>query len=170
MTIIRFAKEYDATVLPEIERSSGEIFRQVSALKWVADDNVQSEEHHRTLIANGIAFVVERKGSGIVGFLNAEPIDDALHIWQVAVHADHQGRGLGRRLMEATQQFAIDKGNNALTLTTFRNVPWNELFYQRLGFNTLSCEELSPWLRGVLDAEARAGLPMASRCAMRKLL
>nr|WP_207803139.1 GNAT family N-acetyltransferase [Rhodopseudomonas palustris] len=95
---------------------------------------------------------------------------DALHIWQMAVHRDQQRRGIGRKLIEAAQRFAADHGSTALTLTTFRDVPWNEPYYQRLGFVTLGEDDLDSRLKAVLDAEARAGLPRARRCAMRKPL
>ena len=167
---IRLASGCDAPLLPEIERSSGEKFRQLPGLEWIADDEVQSAEQHRVLIADGVAFVTEVEGCGIVAFLNGEVMSDALHIWQMAVHRDQQGRGIGRKLLEAAQQFAIDHAINALTLTTFRDVPWNEPCYQRLGFITLGCEDLGPRLRAVLHAEGQAGLPIAYRCAMRKPL
>lgn len=170
MINIRPAKDRDASLLPEIERSSGEIFRQLPGLEWIADDKVQSEEQHRALIADGLAIVADVQGFGIAAFLNGELTPDALHIWQIAVHRDQQGHGIGRELIEAAQQVAADHGINALTLTTFREVPWNEPYYQRLGFVTLDDEDLGPRLRAVLNSEGQAGLPMEQRCAMRKLL
>ena len=139
-------------------------------MEWIADDDTQSEEQHRYLIANGVVFVAELQSYGIIAFLNAEETPDALHIWQIAVHRDHQRRGIGQKLIEAAQQFAADHGINALTLTTFKEVPWNEPYYQRLGFITLDWEAIGPRLRSVLNAERQAGLPAAQRCAMRKLL
>ena len=159
MISVRPASDCDVPLLPEIERSSGEIFRQSPGLQWIAHDDVQSEEQHRVLIADGVAFVAELQGYGVAAFLNGEVMPDAL-----------QGRGIGRKLIEATQQFATDHGINALTLTTFREVPWNEPFYQRLGFITLGYEDLGPRLRAILAAEGQAGLPTAQRCAMRKPL
>lgn len=170
MISIRPARDCDAPALPEVERSSGEIFRQWPGLEWIADDDVQSEEQHRALIAGGVAFIAELNGHSIVAFLNGEMTADALHVWQIAVHREQQGRGIGRELIQAAQQLAIDRGASALTLTTFRKVPWNEPYYQRLGFVTLNQENLTPRLKTILDAEERAGLPMAQRCAMRKLL
>src|SRR5688572_29746792 len=118
MAIIRSASGCDAPLLPEIERSSGEIFRQSPGLEWIADDNVQSEEQHRALIADGVAFVAELPSLGIVAFLHEEVTPDALHIWQMAVHHDQHGRDIARQLIQATQRFAADHRINALTLTT----------------------------------------------------
>ncbi|MBK3777048.1 GNAT family N-acetyltransferase [Azospirillum aestuarii] len=168
MIRIRPARACDAPLLPEIERSAGEAFRQWTGLEWIADDDVQSEERHRALIAHGIALVADLEGCGIAAFLNGEATPDALHIWQVAVHRDQHRRGIGRMLMEAAQHHAADHGVHSLTLTTFRDVPWNEPYYRRLGFITLDGENLGPRLSAVLDAEEQSGLPTAQRCAMRK--
>ena len=54
----------------------------------------------------------------------------------------------------------------AVTLTTFRTIPWNCPFYERLGFRTLDETELSPRLTAVLDEEAGQGLARDARCAM----
>jgi len=168
MIRVRRATDEDCPHLPEIERSSGELFRHEPGLEWIADDTVQSVEQHRALLATGLALVAEVDGFGLTAFLNGEPAADALHIWQIAVHHDQQRRGLGRTLINSAQDYAADRGINALTLTTFRDIAWNEPFYRKLGFVTLEEAELSPRLRAILTAEGRAGMPLARRCAMRK--
>ena len=50
MITIKIANEEDAELLPEIELSSGEAFRQIEHLAWIADDQVQSVERHLGLI------------------------------------------------------------------------------------------------------------------------
>lgn len=170
MIRIRPTSPCDAPALPGIERSSGEIFRQWAGLEWIADDDVQSEERHRALIADGVAYVAALEGYEIVAFLNGTVTPDALHIWQVAVRQDQQGQGIGRQLIEAAQRHAVEHGAPSLTLTTFRDVPWNEPYYRRLGFITLDGGQIGPRLSAVLDAEKQAGLPIAQRCAMRKTL
>ncbi|CCG08137.1 GNAT family N-acetyltransferase [Pararhodospirillum photometricum] len=170
MITIRPALLDDAPCLPEIERSSGEIFRQWPGLEWIADDEVQSEQRHRALIASGIALVAEVPGAGLAGFLNAERTADALHIWQFSVHRDQQRRGIGRQLIDALLPRALALGATALTLTTFREVPWNAPYYQRLGFVMLDDAALTPRLRGILEDEGRAAIPTALRCAMCKVL
>jgi GNAT superfamily N-acetyltransferase len=166
MITIRTASNSDAAALPEIERSSGSIFEQWQGLEWVADDGVQSEDEHRSLIKTGVALVADHRDQGIVAFLNGEFASDGLHIWQIAVHKDHHGHGIGRELIEAARLIAIENGYKSLTLTTFRDAPWNEPYYRRLGFETVSDPALHPRLAGILDKEARAGLPPGQRCAM----
>ena len=166
MISIRAASDLDADDLPDIERSSGAIFREWPGLEWIADDTVQSADQHRALIAQGVALVAEDGESGVVGFLNGELTPDGLHIWQIAVHHDWQGQGIGRRLIAAAGRTAAERGAKALTLTTFRDVPWNEPYYRRLGFHTLADEAITPRLLKVIENEGKAGIPVELRCAM----
>lgn len=166
MITIRAASEREADDLPEIERSSGAIFRGWPGLEWIADDDVQSADQHRTLMSQGVALVAEDGERGVVGFLNGELTPDGLHIWQIAVHLDWQGQGIGRKLIAEAGRIAAERGAKALTLTTFRDVPWNELYYRRLGFHTLAEETIPPRLLKVLENEGKAGIPVELRCAM----
>ncbi|CPQ92972.1 acetyltransferase [Bordetella pertussis] len=59
-------------------------------------------------------------------------------------------------------------GLPAITLTTFRDLPWNQPFYARLGFATLQADGLNVRLQAILAREASLGLPAARRCAMRR--
>ena len=52
--------------------------------------------------------------------------------------ADFQCQGAGRKLLLMAVEHARDRALYGLTLTTFRELPWNEPFYQRMGFGTLS--------------------------------
>jgi len=52
----------------------------------------------------------------------------------------------------------------ALTLTTFRNVPWNAPFYARLGFEKMTT--LTPELRRKREEETAHGFAYETRCAM----
>lgn len=165
MIIIETAQHADAPFLPDIERASGRAFLQLPRLAWIAEDDVQSVERHVELIATGQAWVAKSRGV-IVGFLNAEITDNVLHIWQMAVHAESQKMGVGRALVATAKTAAASAGLSALTLTTFRNVAWNEQFYTSCGFKTLTSKSLGQRLKDILDAEARAGLPRDQRCAM----
>jgi len=164
---IRPAEPADAPSLPDIERSAGEAFRQIPDLAWIADDAVQSEERHLQFIGGGTAWVAVDAMDVPVGFLCGELLDGNLHIWELAVANDHQRQGIGRRLLDRAKDWAARRNLVAVTLTTFRDVPWNEPFYRSEGFATLLPGELTQTLREVLASEIDAGLPAERRCAMR---
>ena len=164
---IRLALPEDAGDLPEIERSAGQVFRTVPDLAWIADDAVMSAEAHLASIVAGTSWVAFDMTGEVVGFLSAERIDDELHVWELAVRAERQGRGIGAHLVGAAIGHAKASGLRALTLTTFRALAWNERFYARFGFLTLDEGAIDGRLRVVLEREAMHGLPIARRCAMR---
>jgi GNAT superfamily N-acetyltransferase len=89
------------------------------------------------------------------------------HLEEVDVHPDHSRRGLGRRLVQTVCAWATSHGFDAVTLTTFREPPWNMPFYARLGFEPLAPHAVSVALRSVIDDEMRRGLDPARRVAMR---
>ncbi|UNI16963.1 hypothetical protein JDV02_003345 [Purpureocillium takamizusanense] len=169
-TIIRPATLADAPLLPAIERSAGQAFTQIPSLAWIASDEPQSEQRHLQLIRRGVSWVAvdERDDDAApIGFLNGEVLDGNLHIWEMSVHEKHQAKGVGRSLMNEAKSWSDRRGLSGVTLTTFRDVPWNERFYKALGFVTLEGAEVTPALQKILDDEARNGLPRDRRCAMR---
>jgi len=105
-------------------------------------------------------------GGEIVGFLAATASDEGLHIDELDVAPTHQRRGAGRTLIETAIAWARAGGSPAVTLTTFREAPWNAPFYARLGFVEIAPDRIPPSLASKLAAETRAGLPAARRCAM----
>ena len=103
-----------------------------------------------------------------VGFAIAEQIENAAYLREIDVHPDHQGRGLGRQLIAAVVNWALEQDLNAVTLTTFAEVPWNAPYYQRLGFDIVKNDALSRALHTRLKHEQDLGL--RDRVAMIKKL
>jgi ribosomal protein S18 acetylase RimI-like enzyme len=163
---IRPAILADAALLPAIERSAGELFRQSPNLAWVADGDVQSEEQHVEFIEKGMAWVAVTSKDVPVGFLNGKAVDGQFHIYEVSVHGAHQRHGLGSALVNRAKLFAQDHGYPAVTLTTFRDVEWNDGFYRRVGFRMIEGFQLSNALAEILADEIEVGLPGEARCAM----
>ncbi|WP_255448407.1 GNAT family N-acetyltransferase [Telmatospirillum sp. J64-1] len=166
MVRIRKARPADAERLPEVERSAGKAFLAIADLAWIADDEVQSAERHLELIAGGFSWVAFDGEDVPVGFLSAEKCGNRLHLWELAVAQRHQGQGIGRRLLQQAVEAARSDSLEAVTLSTFRDVPWNRPFYERLGFRTLEAGEMPAALQAVLDEEVARGLPGERRCAM----
>ncbi|WP_242220851.1 GNAT family N-acetyltransferase [Shinella zoogloeoides] len=167
---IRPARKDEVEPLQRIERSAAQAFRLIEALSWIATGDVQDAGRHLDLIAKGTNWVATADGDSPVGFLSAEIAGPELHIWEISVDHLHQGFGIGRKLIRHAVEAAAARGLAAVTLTTFRTIPWNCPFYERLGFSLLDEAGLSPRLAGVLDMEAEHGLPRDTRCAMRLTL
>ena len=91
-----------------------------------------------------------------VGFAHVEVIDpQTAHLEEIDVDPVHARRGLGAKLVLQVCDWAASHGYTAVTLTTFRDVPWNMPFYARLGFRIVANEHLFPALRAVVDDEVR---------------
>lgn len=87
-----------------------------------------------------------------------------LHIDEVDVLRAFQSQGIGRALLGAAADWARTKGLQTLSLTTFRDVPWNAPFYASFGFREWDPAEAPPSIREALAYETARGL--ANRCAM----
>ncbi|KJZ43784.1 GNAT family N-acetyltransferase [Pseudomonas fluorescens] len=164
---IRRAQLADAAALPAIERSAAELFRCDPSLAWLADAQVTDAEQHQRAIETDEVWVTQSLDGVLMGFLSAVEVDNELHIQELSVRQRFQGRGAGRKLLLTAVEYARDRELYGLTLTTFRDLPWNEPFYQGMGFETLSPAQLGPRLATVLNDEAAHGLPGERRCAMR---
>lgn len=154
----------DVAALPAIERAAGQRFRDVPALAWLADNEVICVEDHLGYAGRGLSWLALADDRP-VGFILAEAHPSSLFIVELSVHLDRQGRVLGRQLIARAAAHARSLGLNSLTLTTFRDVPWNAPFYRRLGFEMLTT--LTPELRQKREEETAHGLAYGSRCAMR---
>lgn len=165
---IRLAISDELAGLRELERRAGEPFRAIG-MAAVADDEPSSLaelEHYR---AAGRAWVITEAhppDGPILGYLLAEPVDGGLHIAQVSVDPAAAGRRLGAALIEHLAEVAAKTCPPALTLTTFRDVPWNAPYYRRLGFVEILPSALGPGLRAIRALERAARLDRWPRVAM----
>lgn len=156
--------ENDVACLPAIERAAGQRFRDYPELAWLADGDGISVEQHLDFAKRGLSLLALADEQP-VGFLLAEAHPSSLFIVELSVHLAWQGKGVGRQLITCAGEHARTLGLTSLTLTTFRDVPWNAPFYARLGFERV--DALTPELRQKREEEAAHGFAYDSRCAMR---
>ncbi len=113
------------------------------------------------------AAVVLVSGDPAVGFACVEVVDGAAHLRQLSVHPSQSRRGHGSASAAAVCAWATSLGYEAVTLTTFRDVPWNGPFYARMGFRVV--DDLSPGLQAIRDHERAVGDDeLGPRIAMRR--
>jgi GNAT superfamily N-acetyltransferase len=153
---IRPARADDLPLLVEIERRAGQAFAAHGMPEIAADDPGSPEELEEYRSA-GRAWVAA-EGDEPVAYLVAAEVDGCLHVEQVSVDPARAGRGIGAALIEHVAGIAREGGRPALTLTTFRDIPWNAPYYARLGFAELPEAECGPSLRALVARE-RAAIP-----------
>jgi GNAT superfamily N-acetyltransferase len=121
-------------------------------------------EAYRPHLLGGTLWVVDVAGRPCA-FLAALAHDERLHIDELDVLREHQGHGIGRRLLAHAIDHARARGFARLSLTTFRAIPWNAPFYASLGFIEWDPNDAPDSIRKALAKEAAFGLK--DRCAMR---
>lgn len=165
--LIRLARSADAAALPAIERSAAELFRIDPTLAWLADTDVADAAQHRHAIEHAHVWVAESATVQLAGFVRALTIGKQLHIEELSVSRSFQGQGAGSQLISATIAYARRQRLQAVTLTTFRDVPWNAPFYERMGFVVVEPDASEAYLIDALQKEVEHGFPAERRCAMR---
>jgi ribosomal protein S18 acetylase RimI-like enzyme len=169
--LIRQADVEDLPVLPLIERAAGQLFAGIPELAFVADHEILTIRDHMMFLKTGVLFVAQSlegpNAGDVVGFICGRTSGKTIHIYEMSVAPDSQGRGIGATLMAAMLDDAVANRCDAATLTTFRDVAWNDAFYRKLGFTTVTDADLDPRLKDILAQEVKAGLPADRRCAMR---
>jgi GNAT superfamily N-acetyltransferase len=91
-----------------------------------------------------------------VGFVHVEVIEGFAHLAQLSVHPDAMRQGIGSALVRGAMREARALGYDRLSLTTYRDLPWNGPFYARLGF--LEATDPEPFELRLREEERRIGL------------
>jgi len=165
--VIRPAQPADAETQRDVERAAGARFLEFNMADVAADEPMNTQELAAYARA-GRSWVATDQDDHVVGYVVVELIDRCAHIEQVSVEPGYQGQGPGRGLINEVEGWAAAEGLEAMTLTTFAEVPWNEPLYEHLGFRVLGEEELVPGLRALWNDEAAHGLDPELRVCMSK--
>jgi len=89
--------------------------------------------------ASGYFFVFAEQAGQVLGYTCYGPIagtKESCDLYWIANHRDHQGRGLGRVLMQETERLIRDSGGRRLYAETSGRPQYEptRVFYERLGF------------------------------------
>jgi len=164
-TTIRVARFDDIEAMQTVERAAGCLFSPIG-MEDVAAHAPPVAAVLAGYIRDGRAWIAEVDGQP-VGYAVVDHVDGSGHLEQVSVHPAYGRQGLGRRLIQAVEDWATAGGLPALTLLTFRDVPWNGPYYAALGFRPLADTELTPGLVALRTHENELGLERDARFAMR---
>lgn len=168
---IRPATPYNVPVLGVIERAAGLLFADIGMPEIAADDPLP-EGVFMEGVNDGRLWVAVGQGDDAlpVAYLLAVILDESLHIEQLTVHPHYARQRIGSRLIDVCGDRATAWGYRSLTLTTFRDVPWNAPYYRRIGFMEVPDAQIPPALREIIRQEHDAGLDRWPRVVMRRAL
>ncbi len=163
--VIRHAGAADLPSLVEIERAAAGLFESYGVAASVLADSTSIDQFGEAC-DEGLLWVAEWDAE-LVGFAFVEIIDGCAHLDELDVHPRVGRRGIGSMLVRTVCEWTAGRALPAVTLTTFRDIPWNEPFYRRLGFDDLPADEIGAELAELLRDEAARGLDPARRLVMR---
>lgn len=166
--IVRPAGPEHVGVLPDIEREAAMLFGD--SLPESVLSHVTSLDSLVAAQQAGLLWVALEAAGAPVGFAIASICGGRVHLEELDVLPRHGRKGIGAALVEAVEDCARGRGCVEMTLTTFRDVPWNAPFYARLGFEAIPEQQLGGELARRLADEAVLGLERSRRVAMRKPL
>ena len=164
---IRAGRADEAERLRAIEWAAQQSFAEVGYPELALGEPVAAEVLQQAA-AIGLLLVAADARDEAAGFAICEEIDGSLYVRELDVHPEHARQRLGARLLDAASELAQRRRLPALTLTTFRSVPWNAPYYARLGFAEMREDEIGPGMALVLARQRAAGLDMDNRVAMRR--
>lgn len=163
---VRQARPEDVGRLQAIQLAAGNVFRDIG-MPAVADSPPLPTESLSGYRRAGRAWVAADEYDEPVGFVVADVVDGRVHIEQVSVHPAHARQRIGAMLLDHVAEWAAEQDIAGMTLITFRGVPWNAPYYERLGFRELPETEVSP---GLAARKAAEGGNLSARvCMLRDL-
>lgn len=163
---ITAARPRDLPLLPLIELAAARLLVGHAPESVLIETTSQEDLRHAQSLGHLWVALSDDIPVGFAHVVVREPA--VAHLEEIDVDPAHGRQGLGTRLVLTVCEWAATEGYRSVTLTTFRDVPWNMPFYARLHFEVIPVEELSAALLSVVDDETRRGLDMSNRVVMRR--
>ncbi|NTU72245.1 MAG: GNAT family N-acetyltransferase [Coriobacteriia bacterium] len=166
--VVRLACSEHVEQLPDIEREAATRFGD--SLPESVLSHVSTLDSLAAAQQAGLLWVALDPAGAPVGFAVISVSGKRVHLEELDVLPAHGRKGIGLALVGAIEDYALSCSCIEITLTTFRDVPWNAPFYARVGFEVIPDDKLGSELAGRLSDEAALGLERSRRVAMRKTL
>ena len=168
MIRIRKAIEADVPLLDAVEQSAARVFENAKVAYEVGSHTVAPELLTR-LAQAGTLWVAADDNNKPVGFAACYPLDGFFYLHEISVAREQQGKGIGRRLMNVIEDYALDHNYPYIGLVTFRDVRWNGPFYKSLGYKEIA-PDLYSGLHNKFKDDIRHGHDPALRSVMIKVM
>jgi len=165
-TRIRPSTPADFPALQHIEVRAGELFVGVGMPEIAAHPPGDLDD----FAAARALLVAVGDDAEPIGYAWIELVDDTTYLEQLSVLPEQGRQGVGTALLDAVADWARARGDDAVVLTTFRDVPFNGPLYAKRGFVHLSETEWTEGQREIIAFQATLGMDPASRTVMRRSL
>ena len=162
---IRLAEFAELSFLNELENAAAMVFQDTNYALEINQAPLSLELLQRQQ-QQGLIWVAAKENNQLVGFAVVLIIDKSPHLHELSVIPEYSRQGIGTELTHRIINGAKQKNFNQLTLSTFRDIPWNAPFYRKMGFSEINQSDISPGLENIRNQEAKAGLPIDERVLM----
>ncbi|CZS88882.1 related to GNAT family acetyltransferase [Rhynchosporium agropyri] len=163
---IRRPRTSDIPLLAQVEHSAAQIYR-TAGMDSLADGATLDPYILITIANAGYLLIAANRFDEPIGFLGGNYLSGNFHIIELSVAREYQGRGIGSALVTTMSQQVRLEGYRSITLTTFKDLPWNAPWYAKLGFEEVKAQDMGKEFEKLVDSEARHGLDPKRRCVMR---
>lgn len=164
---ISLAELEDIPAMIAVDKAASTLFAPTGLINPEALGDHVPPEVFEAEIPLGNVFVTRNMHNWATGFALVRPRGNGLYLDQVSVHPDHGQRGLGRWLLMAVLSEAEARKLPHVSLSTFRDLPWNGPFYRSLGFTELARDRLEPYMLEIEEAQ-KPFMDVTARCFMRR--
>jgi GNAT superfamily N-acetyltransferase len=166
---IRLARADDLPLLADVERRAAALFRTYPSDLGLTDDHYRQVLPPELLLEGqraGRLWVAEDASGSVIGFALATEVGGDAHLQELDVLPSHARHGIGSALLARACAWAAAAGYPAMTLRTFRDVPWNAPFYARRGFRIVDGAARGERYLDLERAEQQCGLRTDLRVTM----
>ncbi len=157
----------DIPALIAVDKAASALFAPTGLINPDAlEDHVPASVFESEMPQDNV-FVARNQHGWAVGFALVRPRGSGLYLDQVSVHPDHGQKGIGRALVIRVLTEAEQRKLPHVSLSTFRDLPWNGPFYASMGFKEIPHDKLEVYMREIEDAQ-RPFMDVNQRCFMRR--
>jgi predicted N-acetyltransferase YhbS len=166
---IRSARPEELRLLSQIEQSAARLFLDTPYSFLVDADPLPLAVLQQQFQAGRIWVAVDSH-QRVVGYAIACEVEDTLYLQQIDVAPEHGRKGIGSALVATVCDRAKQQAYAIVSLSTFRDIPWNAPFYAKLGFRPVDETKLTLGFQQIRLKELAAGLPISDRVIMQCVL
>lgn len=152
--------------LPAVERCASTLFKDKVPAELLERTSFESD--YLVAQRNGTLWVALGPDDEPVGLVRVAVAGTRVHLAELDVLPAHGRRGIGAALVRTVEEWAESGEFSEITLTTYRDLPWNAPFYARLGFAIVPEIEWDADIRRRFEQEAGLESERVKRVVMRK--